>query len=197
MRGAISPAVFQLRATVPGIVEAEFERRMQEVPRGAGLANQTMVFVNPPIDGLVTMITLLSIASGEAIAGHIYMLYAGSHDVSLARTGPHSVEVRSGTGWLAGDMDRTYRNSPFRSGEEVDLAEMKAVVRELNAHGRPETVEFTFAKALDDPSLVFLSWQADGFERVSVPTAGRMTVPAAELLRGRTVRMHPRAIEAN
>jgi hypothetical protein len=199
MRGAISPAVFQLRATVPGIIEDDLERRMRAVPRGPGLANQTMVFVNPPVDGLLTVMTLLAIAKGEPIAGHTYMLYAGSHDVSLARTGPHSIEVRSDAGWLAGDMDGVYRNSPFRSGEEVDLAEMKAVVRELSADGRPKVVEFTFAKALDDPNLVLLSWRPEGFERVSIPPEGKMTVPGGELISERTVRIQPRlrAVEPN
>jgi hypothetical protein len=199
MRGVISPAVFQLRATAPGIIEDEFERRMHQVPRGPDIANQTMVFINPPLDGLASTVTLLAIAKGEPIAGHTYLLYAGSHDVSLARTGPHGIEVRSDTGWLAGEMDRGYRNSPFRSGEAVNLADMTAVVRELNADGRPETVEFSFAKALDDPSLVLLAWGTDGFERVSVPPTGKMTLRPAELISGRTLRMHPRlrAIEAN
>ena len=163
------------------------------------MANQTMVFVNPPVDGLLTVMTLLAIAKGEPIAGHTYMLYAGSHDVSLARTGPHSIEVRSDAGWLAGDMDGVYRNSPFRSGEEVDLAEMKAVVRELSADGRPKVVEFTFAKALDDPNLVLLSWRPEGFERVSIPPEGKMTVPGGELISERTVRIQPRlrAVEPN
>jgi hypothetical protein len=46
---------------------------------------------------------------------------------------------------------------------------------------------------------VLLAWGTDGFERVSVPPTGEMTIPAAELISGRTLRMHPRlrAIEAN
>jgi hypothetical protein len=197
LRGVVSPALFPIRAATAGILEDECERLMLAVPRGPDTPNQTMVIINPPVDVFASSLALMAVAKHETIPAHTYILYAGTHDVTLSRTGSRALEARSESGWLAEDPDRAFRNVPFRLGETVDLAEMTAVVQNLTSDGRPNAVEFSFAKNLDDPELVFLAWKSDGFERVVLPPKGTMTVPAARVSVREALRPHvrKRAIE--
>ena len=53
------------------------------------------------------------------------------------------------------------------SGDVVELTGLRVEVLEATAEGRPETVEYTFSKPLEDASLRWIVW--DGREGAYVP----------------------------
>jgi hypothetical protein len=198
LRGVVSPAVFPIRTAVPGLVEDDFERMIETIPRGPDFAGQTVVLLNAPLDALESCLPLVAMARGEPVPAHMYMLYAGADPVTVARTARDVLEERVDGGWFSRFMDRLYRNSPLRLGDTTHLAAMSAQVLSLTPEGRPSAVQFTFPTDVDDPSLVFLSWGPRGFERVTPPAPGGfLTLDAAPLVVADVLRPHirERAVE--
>jgi hypothetical protein len=193
LRGVVSPAVFPIRTAIPGLMEDDFERMIETIPRGPDFAGQTVVLLNAPLDAVESVLPLVAMARGEPVPAHMYMLYAGGGDVTVARTAPDVLEERVEGGWFSRFMDRLFRNSPLRLGDTIHLAAMSAQVRSLTPEGRPSTVQFTFPTDLDDPSLVFLSWGPRGFERVTPPVpGGLLTLAPAPLMVADLLRPHIR-----
>jgi hypothetical protein len=183
LRGVVSPAVFALREAGPGLVQDDFERMIETIPRGPGFARQTVVLLNAPLDVFGLCLPIVAMAKGDPTPAHTYLLYAGSDAVTIARMGSDALEEQAETGWLSRFTDRVYRSSPLQKGDPIRLAGMSAEVESLTRDGRPRAVRFTFPTDLDDPSLVLLSWGARGFERVTPPPpGGSLTLPAAPLL---------------
>jgi hypothetical protein len=193
VRVVASPALFPFRSAGPGLLEDDYEYMVDSIPRGPDFAKQTVVVLNAPNDIFETCLPIVAIAKGKPSPAHMYLLYAGTADVVVSRTGPNALEVRSERGWLARFADRLFRNRPLAAGETVDLAAMSARVDSLTPDGRPERVVFSFPTRLDDPSLLFLAWGSHGFERVTPPAAhASLTVPAAPLFVKDVLRPHLR-----
>ncbi len=198
LRGVVSPAVFALREAGPGLVQDDFERMIDTIPRGSDFSAKTVVLLDAPLDVFGVCLPIVAMAKGDPVPAHMYMLYAGKDDVTLARTAPHVLEERVERGWFLRFTDRLFRSSPLRAGDTVRLEAMSAEVESLTRDGRPDAVRFTFPTDLDDPSLVLLSWGAHGFERITAPAPGaRLTLPAAPLLVTDVLRPHirERAVE--
>ncbi len=180
--GVISPWVFPYRAAGPYVVEANAERVAATLPDSADTANQTVVVLNGPLDMMASMIPVIRVAKRGVVPAHLYFLYSGTHDLSVARADANTLDVRPERGWLYDTGDRAFRGTPFRVGEVADLAQMRAEVRELTADGRADDVRFSFPSNLEDPSLIFMTWGRRGLERLALPPVGGVTtVPRASL----------------
>jgi hypothetical protein len=198
LRGIVSPAVFPFRAAGPGLLEDDYEHMVDTIPRGPDFAKQTVVVLNAPIDLFGICLPIVAIAKDKPSPAHMYMLYAGTADLTVSRKDPRALELQTERGWFARFTDRLFRNVPLALGETVDLAAMSARVGALTADGRPESVVFSFPTDLDDPSLLFLEWGSHGFERVTPPRANAsLTVPAAPFFVSDVLRPHirQRAVE--
>jgi hypothetical protein len=193
MHGILSPLVFPLRTLAPSLAEDEYEFMADSIPRGPGFAQKTVVVLNAPVDLLGMFLPFVAKARGEALPAHMYILYAGPDEVTLSRSGPDALELRSGKGWLAREMDRALRGNPMRAGDAVHLEAMNAEVQSVTADGRPDAVRFQFPTNLDDPSLLFLVWGVHGFEAIPPPAAGAgATLAPAPLLAPEVLKPHLR-----
>lgn len=193
LRGVVSPALFPLRTAGPGLVQDDFERMVETIPRGPDFADQTVVILNAPLDLFESCLPLIAMAKGEPTPAHMYMLYAGADPVTVTRTGADTLEEHVEGGWFSRFADRLFRNSPLRPGDTIRLEAMSAQVRSLTPEGRPAAVQFTFPTSIDDPSLLFLSWGRHGFERaIPPPPGGQLTVAAPPLLMADVLRPHIR-----
>ncbi len=198
LRGVASPAVFPFRSAGPGLVQDEFERMAATIPRGPGFADQTIVVLNAPLDVFEGCVPLVAMAKGEPAPAHMYMLYAGTDEVTVTRTGPDTLEERAPDGWFSRLEDRLFRDTPLHSGDAIQLAAMSAQVESVTGDGRPNAVRFDFPTHIDSASIVLLSWGPHGFERVvAPPTGGSLTVGPAPLLVADVLRPHirERAVE--
>jgi hypothetical protein len=198
VRGLVSPALFQLSTTGPGLIEDDFERMVETIPRGPKFTEQTVVILNAPIDLFQSCLPLVAMAKRQPSPAHMYMLYAGADPVIVTRTAADTLEERVAGGWFSRFADRLFRSTPLQPGETVHLAAMSAHVESLTREGRPGAVRFQFPTAIDDSSLLLLSWGPHGFERVTPPGLGdQLTVAPAPLIMSEILRPHlrERAVE--
>jgi hypothetical protein len=182
--GVFSPLHFPFRAAALSFVQFDVERVAATLPRGPATPRQTVVVINMPVDMMGAMLPVLRLARHGAVPAHLYFLYGGTDDLTVSRVDGSTLDVRAESGWMHDIGERGPRATPFRVGEVVELARMRAEVRGLTAEGRAEDVRFSFPSNLEDPALVFMVWGSHGLERRTLPPVGEvMTVPGASLVR--------------
>jgi hypothetical protein len=183
VRGVVSPALFVVRETGPGLLEGSIERMVETIPKDPGFAAQTVVLLNAPVDMFVWCMPIVTLGRSQPVPAHMYLLYAGPDSVTVSTTESHVLEERTAGGWLSRFADRAFRKGPMRAGETIDLAAMTARVESITGDGRPSSVRFTFPTNLDDPSLVLLAWGPHGLERITPPPpGGSLTLAPAPLV---------------
>jgi len=193
VRGVVSPLVFPLRAAGPGLLEDDFERAAESIPRGQGFDDKTVVVLSGPADIFDVCLPIVALGRGLPAPAHMYTLYAGQDDVTVFRGEASSLELRSQQGWLSRFTDRLFRDAPQHPGDTVRLAEMDAEVESVTADGRADAAKFRFKHDLNDPSLVFLAWGARGFETVQPPPPGAsLTLSPAPFVLAGVMRPHVR-----
>jgi hypothetical protein len=198
VRGMLSPLLFVVRPAGPGFLEDECERIAATLPTGPETALRTVVLIDAPFDLSASFLPIMRMAHHEPVPQHMYLLRAGLDDVSVVRTGARSIEVLQPKGWIPGLLNSTFRTGPFRLGEHLGLDRMSADVLGLTATGQADRVEFTFPVALEDPSLVFMTWGPHGLEPFAPPAVGetvRIDAPPPVLPRPVHVGIKNRAIE--
>ena len=158
LRGVASPAVFPLRSAAPGLIQDEFERMVETIPRGPGFSGQTVVVLNAPIDGFEGLVPVVAMAKGEPAPAHMYLLYAGTDAATVTRTARDTLEERVHAGWFSRLEDRIFRDTPLHSGDVIRLAAMRAEVTSVTDDSRPDAVRFEFPADIDtgrhDPSAL-------------------------------------------
>jgi hypothetical protein len=70
----------------------------------------------------------------------------------------------------------------FRVGDRVELTGMAVEIRKLTGDGRPAEAAFTFAVALEDPSLRWLQYKDGSFVPFIPPAVSQTVVLQAENL---------------
>lgn len=86
----------------------------------------------------------------------------GKLDVS--RPDAQTLRIRPERGFFDNELLRMVRglSRPFRAGDEVVLPDMRVLVREVTADGRPAEADFSFRVPLEDASLVWTRLHAGG-----------------------------------
>lgn len=87
-------------------------------------------------------------------------LYAGSSQLRVRRIDERTLELRPERGWGSVPIERVFANIAEmpQAGARLRLSGMEIGVEEATSDGRPARVQFRFAMALEDPSLLFLAW---------------------------------------
>ena len=178
LHAGVSPAIMPVRSLTPFMMQDGERRVAANLPSGPDAPRQTAVVVNAPSDLITAPLSFVRAGMGGPIPAHIYLLSCGTAETVMTRVGPREIDVRAPAGWLPNETDRAMRDTPFRQGEVVVLAGMRAEVREVLPDGRASLVRFTFPADLEDPSLVFLSYGRRGLEPFEPPAErGSVIVP--------------------
>jgi len=102
------------------------------------------------------------------------VLSAAPHAHDIKRTAVNELEYMAlGGTFLDTPLERLYRvdKYPFRDGDVVALDEFRVTIVQTRNH-KPSRVRFTFNKALEDPSYVFLHSGNRGLRRIELPRVG-------------------------
>lgn len=184
-----APILLPLRIHMVGdLFRGYIERGEGTLPPSVpGTESQTVVVVNAPDVLVVPYSAVRRTLRGGAIAGHLRLLAVAieGNDGELARLDEHTVAVTLRRGLLHDSMSQLYRAStiPFRAGDVVALSDVRIEVVEVTADGRPKRVHFRFDRSLDDPSLIWMTWDGPGFVPVKPPpVGGRVPIPAIDYL---------------
>lgn len=187
----ISPMFLSFSSYAIRLVEEGNLRANASLPKDPGVTEETFVFVSVVSDLSGVGLPVVRSSLGEPIPRHTFMLTATNEEVLVERPGERSLVVTPKGGYLVKPWANLFRQpsqEPMRPGDKVHLSEFDAEVLRADSEGRPQSVQFNFSKALDDPSLRWFVWQGDHFVPFTVPAMGRaVSIPAngfAQLLHG-------------
>lgn len=110
---------------------------------------------------------------------HAFILASGlSSQMTIQRIDDHALEIELEKGFLSSKMDFLFRepSNPMQIGETVDMGGIRVEVLSLTKDLRPLKVRFSFARSLDDPSLLFCQWKADRYVPLTLPQKGKAIV---------------------
>jgi hypothetical protein len=129
------------------------------------MAPEPMTALYPPI--------LLRV-QGKPAPRAWWALTLAPYDHRLTRTGPATFELEPIDGpFLRSIFELLFRSPdfPMVPGQAVQLDGLTVAVKSWDAEG-PRIVSYTFDRPLEDPSLVFLSWDGSRLKRHPLPPVG-------------------------
>ena len=93
--------------------------------------------------------------------------------IAAIRTSETSLDVavENGSMFALGPTD-IFRTTPFRVGDLVEIAGLRATVNRIDEEGRPTVVHYDFDRNLDGPDVAWISEGRSGFSDVRPPPVG-------------------------
>jgi hypothetical protein len=181
----LSPPALALRARSMVTVEKLMRRAPDSLPRGPGVRDKTIVVVNSPGDPFFGYLLMSQISRHLERPKHLRWLATGLSAVKLERLDARTLRISPEGGFLQFEMDRMLRDASdsFHAGDVVALTDLTLTIERVDASGLPLTVRATFARPLDDSTLVFMRWSGLGLVPYLPPTPGQSQVlPAIDFV---------------
>ncbi len=170
----LAPLVLPLRALSVRFLNAWTARATAAIPEGEAVRGKTVVVLRAPADGSVGYTLVERAALGVPGPERLRLLASGLGSVQVSRLDERTLRVRPAYGFYSTEGERMVRglSRPFRIGDEVRLADLQVLVTGVNAEGRATEAVFRFDRPLQDPSLLWFSWQGAGLVPYSPPAVG-------------------------
>lgn len=167
----LAVAPFRTREVSLTQVESEIQdlARFTTIPRNARSVDTVLVV--RANDGL-TVLSAPYILRDEAPKHWLVLSHTFGQPAAI-RTSPSSVElVQDNPSLFPLGPTGIVRTTPFRVGDVVETAALRATVTRIDDAGRPLTVRYEFGRSLDDPGVAWISEGRDGFSDVIPPPVG-------------------------
>jgi hypothetical protein len=181
---ALAPLLFPFRAQATNSVNRVLGRAHQSVPSDAGVANRSVVLVNPPLDPFVGYFLMYRAIAGEPRPKHLRWFATGVTDLRIQRLDETTLLIHPTAGFLS-SFTQTMLRSPTRPiglGEQMALSGVSIEVSALTPDGRPSEIRVRFAVPLEHPSLQWLQWGKHSYVPFRVPRVGEtLLVPAVDM----------------
>ncbi len=180
----LSPPTLAVRSRSMDSVERLVERTNAALPSDARLHDKTVILVTAPGDPFVGYLLLTRASRNLPRPEALRWLATGLTEVTIERLDAHTLRVSPDGGFVQFQLDQMLRDPAlaFAPGQEVSLTGMHVRVESLTPDGRPQSVIIRFARALEDPTLVWLRWQDAGLVPYAPPAVGdREVLPAIDL----------------
>jgi hypothetical protein len=185
LHGLLAPLLLPFRAAQMQLLGRAQQNASSLLDRIPSLEHRTVVIVNAPVDLLASYVQLERAARGAKMAEHLYWLTSAGSSISVRRSDDETLLLERADGFFSAPLERHYRRDPgaLAVGSNVRLAEMTAEVQRVTADGRPQTVSFRFASALESSRYVFLIWKDDRYQPLELrELKGRpLRLPAEDL----------------
>jgi hypothetical protein len=174
----LAPLSSPLRAAQMQLVGRTLETATACLDGIEGLEQRTVVIVNAPLDALASYIQAERAWKRLPRAKHLYWLTTAGSSIQVTRRDANTLHVERADGFLSTPLERHYRAQPdaLTPGEQIRLGPMTATILSVTAEGRPRSVSFRFAEALESQSYVFLSWQDGRYQPLAL---GKLAQPLA------------------
>ena len=185
----LAPLLLPVRArTVGKLLHAYIESAARTLPVRPGA---TYVVVNAP-DPLVTSIAgaVHHYQDPQPLTEHLRQLSTAVEGVvSVERVDDHTLSVSASQGFFNDSFSQVFRSPsrPFRVGDVVSVKGMRVEIMEASAEGIPRRIQYHFDTTLDDPSMVWITWEKQGFVPFTPPGRGeKATVPSVGMVEALT-----------
>lgn len=147
-------------------------------PEDEALRDQQLVMVNGA--GMMTgYLVAMRQLEGRAAPKRAELLAHMLQTLDVSRRDATTLVLRDEVGWIASPAAALLRSPdlPFERGQTFERGTEErgrctVVVEELTEDGRPLQVSFDFGVPLEDPSLRWLVWTAEGLVDFAVPAVG-------------------------
>ncbi len=103
---------------------------------------------------------------------------------TVERIDDHTLSLTATKAFFHDPFSQIFRSPsiPFHVGDVVTVKGMRVEIMEVDAEGLPQRIQFRFDARLDDPSLVWITWEHHGFVPFKLPGQGeKVTFPPASL----------------
>lgn len=181
---ALAPLLFPLRARATDSVNRVLGRAHRSVPSDAGVADRSVVLVNPPLDPFAGYFLMYRAAMGEPRPKNLRWFATGVSALQIERVDETTLRIHPSAGFLSSFTQMLLRSPSQRIelGERITLSDVTIEVSALTADGRPSDILVRFAVPLEDPSLQWLQWDKHDYVPFRVPRVGEtLLVPAVDM----------------
>jgi hypothetical protein len=141
-------------------------------------AGRTIVVLNPPANVLASYLSLTLATRGEVVPEHVRWLAPTDSELTVTRLSERILRVRPARGFFSHWTDRLYRSerNPLRTGERVDLRDVRVTIGPLTSQGTPAEAEFHFREPLESPHYLWLRWEGERCVPSEPPRIGETVV---------------------
>jgi hypothetical protein len=176
----VSPLSFPIRVrTMPALGRA-LEAELRTLPSAPAVADQNLILVSAQSDFHAWHVPIMRSSMNQVVPRTTRALSVGPYDTTYRRIDESTLEVTPSRGFVLYPWGRMFRgwSYEFRVGDTLEFSGMATEVLSLTEDNRPAGVAFTFAKPLEDPSLLFYEYTPEGYRLFDLPEVGEtITVP--------------------
>jgi hypothetical protein len=180
----VAPLLLPLQSYWLNLMESYIGDAERSIPDGEGVADKTVVLLNPPTDEFGIYMAHHRRVRGGVMPEHLRWLANGDSDLMVTRIDANSIKVRPSLGFLPPGSFGTLRAPDYKShvGDVVTLKDSTITITAVTPDGRPAEVLVKFDSQLDSEKFVWLRWNnREGFEPFSLPNVGHsLLVPAVD-----------------
>jgi len=184
-----APLLLPVRARTVGTLLHEYiESGARSLPVNHGA---TYVVINSP-DPLVAGIAgaVHHYQDPQPVTEHLRQLSTVVEgEVIVERIDEHTLSLSASRGFFNDSFSQVFRSPSllFHVGDVVNVKGMRVEVMEVGAEGLPRRVQFHFDTPLDDPSMVWITWEKQAFVPFRPPGRGeKVTVPSVTMIEALT-----------
>jgi hypothetical protein len=177
LHGAVAPMLLPYRS----LTMYRYERALREA--GSSLfsqlppnVNRAIVVVNSENFYFAGMMGMTRAARAEPTTARMLTLAGTLEDITLTRLDDRRIEVRPKLGFLSRVFNQLYMRERLTRGTQMDLEGVSVTVSEIDQFGHPTAALFEFAKPLEDPGYLWVSWQHGRYAPFPIPAAGTSVV---------------------
>jgi hypothetical protein len=159
-------------------IPAQFtEQADSSIPNTRAIERRTLVIAHVSTSLVISYLPAMRLFRREPLPERLYWLAATPSRVRVERTGPNVLRVRPEGGFYPGELEQHYRSveDPFKVGDRVVLSEFTVHVVALTPDARPAVCDFVFARPLEAPEYLWMTWKPGGFVPFKVPAIGEAT----------------------
>jgi hypothetical protein len=183
-----APLLLPIRARSMETVRRSLELFEQAVPRDPSIRARHVIVAFAPNDGMVSYLPVTRTAEHEPAPRSVRLLASSTGKLAFTRVDAHALVLDAERGLLSTVGERMVRAAsvPFRIGERIELGHIDTVavatIEAITTDGRPQRVRFDFARPLEDPSYLWLTWGTLGFVPWQPPAIGeRVELPGFDV----------------
>jgi hypothetical protein len=145
-----------------------------DVPADEAVAEQSMVFVNPPMALMIGFVRVIGAIEGRPYPKRVRVLSSSGAATELTRIDERTLVVRPEGGFLSRILDSGFRSKddPFTLGQRIELPEVTVEITAPTDDGRPAEVTYHFKVPLEHGSLRWLYWNGERYAPFTPPDIG-------------------------
>jgi hypothetical protein len=178
----MAPILLPMRAVSAVLLNGSIERANRAFPMTKAIADKTVVFVNAPMDIMVSYLRLMRAYEHQPGPAHSYWLSTASSALQLRRVAARTLRITPREGFIYLPAEQNYRTdfTGLSPGSKVQLSQMQATIMAIEPDGRPRTVDFAFTDSFDSGRILFMVWDDGAYKPFIMPAVGRTVTLSSE-----------------